>query len=90
MSVGFPGGSAVKNPPANAGGVALIPGLGGSSEVGSGTPFQCSYLRNPVDRGPWRAFVQGVAKSQTQLSSLVCLGMCITNYFNNMQTFFLL
>ena len=28
MRLGFPGGSAVKNPPANAGDVGLIPGLG--------------------------------------------------------------
>ena len=28
MHLGFPGGSAVKNPPANAGDVGLIPGLG--------------------------------------------------------------
>ena len=27
---GFPGGSAVKNPPTNAGDLGLIPGLGGS------------------------------------------------------------
>ena len=89
MSVSFPAGSAVKNPPANAGGMGLIPGLGGSSEVGNGTPFQCSYLRNPVDRGLWRAFVQGVAKSQTQLSSLVCPWNVYHKLFQQHANFFL-
>ena len=31
-------------------------------------PPQSSCLRNPMDRGPWRATVHGVAKRQTQLS----------------------
>ena len=30
--------------------------------------FQCSCLKNPMDRGAWRATVHGVAKSQMQLS----------------------
>ena len=65
MYVGFPGGSVVKNPPASAGDMGLIPGLGRSPKVGNGNPFQYSSLRNPMDRGPGQAFVQGVAKSQT-------------------------
>ena len=36
MSLGFPGGSAVKNPPANAGDVGLIPGLGKPPGEGNG------------------------------------------------------
>jgi len=35
---GFPGGSVVKNPPANAGDVGSIPGLGRSPEEGNGNP----------------------------------------------------
>ena len=35
---------------------------------GNGNPLQHSCRENPVDRGPWWATVQGVAKSQTQLS----------------------
>ena len=35
MCVGFPGGSAVKNPLASAPYMALIPGLGGSHMPGS-------------------------------------------------------
>ena len=34
--VGFPGGSAVKNPPANAGNMGLIPGSEKSLRVGNG------------------------------------------------------
>ena len=46
---GFPGGSLVKNPPANAGDVGLIPGLGRSPGVGNGNPLQYS-CENPMDR----------------------------------------
>ena len=35
---------------------------------GNGTPFQYSWLENPIDRGAWSAPVHGVAKSQTRLS----------------------
>ena len=37
--IGFPGGSMVKNPPANAGNAGLIPGLGRSPREGNGNPF---------------------------------------------------
>ena len=37
---GFPGGSVAKNPPANAGDVDLIPGLGRSPGEGSDKPLQ--------------------------------------------------
>ena len=36
---GFPGGSVVKKPPANAGYASLIPGLGRSPGVGNSNPF---------------------------------------------------
>ena len=39
---GFPGGSVVKNPPANAGDSGLIPGLGRSPGEGNGNPLQYS------------------------------------------------
>ena len=55
---GFPGASVVKNPPAKAGDMGLIPGLERSPEEGNGNPFQCSCL----DRGAW-ATVHRVAKS---------------------------
>ena len=69
--MGFPGGSGIKNLPANAGGardVASIPGSGRSFRRGNGNPLQHSCLGNSVDRGAWWATVQGGAKSQTWLS----------------------
>ena len=59
---GFPGGSAGKNPPANAGGAGSIPGSGRSPGVGNGNLPQYSCLGNPMDRGAWQATVHGVAK----------------------------
>ena len=48
---GFPGGSAVKNPPASAGDAALIPESGRSPGEGNGNPHQHSCLENSMDRG---------------------------------------
>ena len=59
----FPGGSAVKNLPANAGDPDLIPELGRSPGEGNGNPLQYSCLGNPIDRGAWWAAVHGVAES---------------------------
>ena len=53
MYVGFPGGSVVKNPPASAGDMGLIPGLGRSPKVGNGNPFQYS----------WASFVAQLVKN---------------------------
>ena len=58
----------VKNPPDIAGDrrdARSIPGLERSPGEGHGNPLQYSCLKNPVDRGAWRAIVPGVAKSQT-------------------------
>ena len=53
MGKGFPGGSVVKNLPANARDTGLIPGLGRSPGDGNGNPFQHSCLEDPTDReGP--------------------------------------
>ena len=59
---GFPGGSAVKNLPANAGDTGLIPGLGRSPGEENGNPLQYSCLGNPTNRVTWWATVCGVAK----------------------------
>ena len=40
----------VKNPPASAGDMGWIPGLGRSPGEGSGDPPQYSCLGNPMDR----------------------------------------
>ena len=57
--LGFPGGSVVKNPAANAGDMGLIPGSGRSPKEGNGNPLQYSCLENPMDGGAWWATVQG-------------------------------
>ena len=57
--MGFPGGLVIKNPPANAGDMGLIPGSGRSPGEQTGNPVQYSCLGNPMDRGtgslysPW-------------------------------------
>ena len=76
---GFPGGSVVKNPPANAGDVRSIPGLGRCPGEGNGNPLQYSCLGNPMEEGPWWATVHGVAKSQTRLSDLTHFKLIILN-----------
>ena len=46
----------VKNLPASGvdiGDLGSIPWLGRSPGVGSGNPFQCSFLENSMDRGTW-------------------------------------
>ena len=53
----------IKNPPANAGHIrdaGSIPGLGRSTGGGHGNPLQYCCLENPMDRGAWRATVQGL------------------------------
>ena len=60
--MGFPGGSVVRNLPANAGDEGLIPGPGRTPGEGNGNPLQYSCLENPMDRGAWRATVYAVAK----------------------------
>ena len=67
--MGFPGGSVVKNPPANAQDTGSIPGSGRCPGGGNDNPLQYSCLRNPLDRATWQATVHGVAESQTGLSN---------------------
>ena len=59
---GFPGGSVVKNLPADAGDAGSIHGRGRSPGGGNGYPLQYSCLGNPRDRGAWRATVHGLKK----------------------------
>ena len=58
----------VKNLPANAGDIregGSIPGWGRSPGEEHGNSLWYTGLKNPRDRGVWRATVHGVAKSQT-------------------------
>ena len=61
-SVGFPGGSVVKNLPASARHAGLIPGSGIFPGEGNGNPFQYSCLGNSMDRRAGLATVLGVTK----------------------------
>ena len=61
----------VKNLPVNAGGerdAGSIPGSGRYPGGGNSNLLQYSCLENLMDRGAWRATVQRVAKSRTQMS----------------------
>ena len=62
LSLGFPGGSVVKNLPDNAGDMGSVPELGRSSAEGNGNPLQNSCLGNLLDRGAQWATVLGVTK----------------------------
>ena len=56
---GFPGGSLVKNLPANAGDArdkSSIPGSRRSPGIGNGNPLRYSCLENSMGRGAWGGY----------------------------------
>ena len=55
-------GRVVKNLPASAGDVGLIPGSGRSAGEGNGSPLQYFFLVNLMDRGAWWATENGFTK----------------------------
>ena len=67
--MGFPGGSVVKDMPANAGDSGLILGSERSPGEGNGNPLQYFCLVNPMDRGAWWATTHRVANSWTWLGT---------------------
>ena len=74
--LGFPGSTAVKNPPVNAGDTGdpgSIPASGRYPGEGNGDRLQYSCLGNTMDRGAWRATIHGVAK---ELDTTKHAGMC--------------
>ena len=82
----------VENPPANAGNVGdagLISGLERSPGEGNGSPFQCSCLKNPVDRGAWRNTIHGVTElNNTQQPSAQTHMMACRHHSGVVQSFF--
>ena len=62
----FPGGSVIKNSPANASNTGSIPETRRSPGGRNGNPLQCPRLENPMDKGGWQGRVHGLAKSQTE------------------------
>ena len=75
----------VKNLPASAGDVrdmGSIPGWGRSPREGNGNPLQYSCLKNPMDRGAWRAIVHRVTKELDTVQKVLSTGKiksCIIN-----------
>ena len=76
--MGFRGGSAIKNLPADAG-VAADADLILGSEIypggGNGKPLQYSCLENSMERGAWWAIVHGVTKESNMTEA--CTHTCI-------------
>ena len=82
--MGFPGGSVVKNLPANAGDMGSIPESGRSLWEGNASfftleeseathwsnPLQYSCLGNPMGRVAWWAIVHGIAKQSDRTQQL--------------------
>ena len=66
--MGFLGGASDKELACHAGDIReedSIPGSRRSPGGGHDNPLQYSCLKNPMNRGAWRAIVHGVAKRQT-------------------------
>ena len=67
----FPGGTAVKNPPANVGDARecrFYPWIKKIAQSRKWSPNPVSLFGKSLDRGDWQATVHGVKKSRTQLS----------------------
>ena len=62
---GLPCGAVVKNLLTKAAEVDSTHGSGRSPGEGDGNPLRYSFLEKPMDRGAWRAMVEGVTKSRT-------------------------
>ena len=67
----------VKNPPAKAGDMSLIPGSGRSPGRENGNRLQYFCLENPMDRGNWQATTHRVTKTRTRLK---WLSLCIQTF----------
>jgi len=66
--MGSPGGSVVKNSPADSGDTGVkgfISGFERYPGKRNGNPLQFSCLENPMDRGAWQATVHRIPKSRT-------------------------
>ena len=87
--MGFPGGTVVKNPPANAGNereMGSISGSGRSSGGGNSNPLLHSCFGHPMEKGPWRATVYEVTNTYDVVNELAH----VTIYYNTFYLFFIL
>ena len=69
--MGFPNGSAGKESTCNAGDTEFMVQTQGQEDPRNeenGSPLHYSCLKNPLDRGAWRAAVHRITKSKTRLS----------------------
>ena len=73
----FPGGSVLKNMPANAGDMGSIPGLGRPLGEGNDNLLQYSCLENLIDKGAWWATVYGVTRVRHDLVAKPPPSRCI-------------
>ena len=73
--MGFPCGSSVKNLPANAGDMSLIPGLGRSLGEGNGNPLSILAWEIPWTEEPVE--FMGSRKGWTQLSNYTTTSVCV-------------
>ena len=80
---GFPGGSAIKNLPANAGDPGLISGWRRSPGGGHGNSLQYSCLGNSMHKGARWATFHGVTKSWTHLKRLSTHTCTLSNECKN-------
>ena len=73
------GSSVVKNPPASTGGTRKSGSIPGAGKIlpgeGNGNLLQYACLGNPTDNRAWQATLHGVARSQTQLNTHICLAL---------------
>ena len=67
--LGFPGGSVIKNPPANAGVAGLIPRLDRFPGEENDNLLWYSYVGNLMDGGGWLATVLRVTKLEHDLAT---------------------
>ena len=63
VSLAFPGGSVVKNSPANIGEAGSMPGSGRCPGEGHGNPLQYSCLESPMNREVWWATESDTAEA---------------------------
>ena len=97
----FPGGSVIKNLPANAGDTGdLVRSLGWEKSLGGGSSKELQYscLENPMDRGTWRVSlwgrkVHGVADldaiAMTMTQEAEHLFICLSAFHMLFKIFFL-
>ena len=76
LSIGFPGGSVVKNLPANAENSGSMPGPVRAPQEGSDNPLQYC-LENPMDRRTWQASVHRLVHTHTP----ICTDRILNNFF---------